>query len=318
MNLKPFVGIGGGRIPYDVNTALVPAALNSIAALAEAGFFPSHPEWPDLAKRYAKIWKDTTLDFFEVVVPASKVESRLDRYKRRTGFAGPTQIESVENNNVTFYALALDGNDQLEKVEVMNSDDCFRLFLLNDTNSIQATKFINQAANNVRRRFPAGLMTDVSMVVANPAYGLEEVYATNWTTNAYHGTVVWSWQLAMMAKGFELQLSRCSDESAVPCPLFCSEPAVYENVIKAYNVLWDSIEKNKQYLSSEVWSWIYRDGNFVQYPLGALPGSSSTGKYDDSCSLHRCRLTCIESDTRQLWSLTFLAVTRNSKFRIDR
>ena len=282
--------------------------------MAEAGFFPKHPEWASLAKQYAKIWEDATLDFFKVVVPASDVEPRLNRYKRRADFAGPTQIQSVENENVTFYAIALEGNNQLTKVEVMNTDDCFRLFLINDTNPIQATKFIDQAAHNVRRRFPAGLMTDVSMVVANPAYGLEEVYAKNWTTNAYHGPVVWSWQLAMMAKGFELQLSRCYDRLSGPCPHFCDDPKVYENVVKAYNVLWDSIEKNKQYLSSEVWSWVYRNGKFVQYPLGALPGNSRTGKLDDPCLQDWHRLTCTESDIRQLWSLTFLAVTRNPKF----
>lgn len=276
------MGIGGGRIPYDVNTALVPAALNSIVALAEAGFYPSHPEWTDLAKQYVQVWGDTALEFFEVIIPASKVESRLNDFKQRAGFAGPTQVESVKKTNVTFYAVALQGNNQLEKVEVMNTDDCFRLFLINDTNPIQAAKFIDQAANNVRRRFPAGLMTDVSMVVANPAYGLEEVYAANWTTNAYHGPVVWSWQLAMMAKGFELQLSRCLETLHEPCPHFCTNRTIYDNVVEAYNVLWDSIERNKQFLSSEVWSWKYQDGKFVQYPLGALPGNSRTGKHNSN------------------------------------
>lgn len=38
-------GLGGGRIPYNVNAALVPAGLRAIAALSRAGFFPSHPEW---------------------------------------------------------------------------------------------------------------------------------------------------------------------------------------------------------------------------------------------------------------------------------
>jgi hypothetical protein len=251
--------------------------------LAGAGFYPSHPEWAHVAQRYAKIWGNTTLDFFEVVIPASQVESRLDTFKKRAEFAGPTEIGSVENKDVVFYALALEGNNGLAKVEVMNTDDCFRLFLINDTNSIQATKFIDQAALNVRRRFPAGLMTDVSMVVANPAYGLEEVYAANWTTNAYHGPVVWSWQLAMMAKGFELQLERCSEKSHTPCPHFCRDRRVYDNVVNAYNVLWDSIEKNEQYLSSEVWSWVYRDEKFVQYPLGALPGNSRTGKPPGTC-----------------------------------
>jgi hypothetical protein len=38
-------------------------------------------------------------------------------------------------------------------------------------------------------------MTDVGMVVANPAYGGDPVYAQNFTTGAYHGTVVWGWPL---------------------------------------------------------------------------------------------------------------------------
>lgn len=59
-------GIGGGRIPYDVNTALVPAALRAIAALSQAGFFPSHPEWNSTAARYAQVWEDNTLQFFQV------------------------------------------------------------------------------------------------------------------------------------------------------------------------------------------------------------------------------------------------------------
>ena len=40
-------------------------------------------------------------------------------------------------------------------------------------------------------------MTDVSMLVANPAYGTIPNYAANWTTGAYHGTVVWGWPLVL-------------------------------------------------------------------------------------------------------------------------
>lgn len=60
-------GIGGGRIPYDVNTALVPAALRAIAALSSAGFFPNNPDWMSAASEYAQVWEDETLPFFEVL-----------------------------------------------------------------------------------------------------------------------------------------------------------------------------------------------------------------------------------------------------------
>ena len=63
---KLLAGIGGGRIPYEVNTALVPAALRSISALARAGFYSQYPTWADDASRFAQVWEDETLKFFEV------------------------------------------------------------------------------------------------------------------------------------------------------------------------------------------------------------------------------------------------------------
>jgi hypothetical protein len=290
-------GIGGGRIPYDVNTALVPAALRSIAALARAGHFPAHSDWGKLADQYAQVWEDSTLQFFEVTVPISDATDALSSYITASSFPGPDQHDTLDSD-VIFHALAIDGNNNLSKVEVMNTDDCFRHFLLNTTNQTQLTRLLNSTANNIRRPFPAGLMTNVSMLVANPAYGKDPVYAANWTTSAYHGTVVWSWQLSMMARGLELQLSRCiSTTSNSDAPAFCNDETVYNNVKKAYNILWDSIEENKAHLSTEVWSWTYSDGEFKYIDLGALPpppGQNPT-----------------ESDIVQLWSLTFLAVVRN-------
>lgn len=52
-------GLGGGRIPYDVNTALAPAALRSIASLSSNGFFLSHPDWNTVASKRATFWKTT-------------------------------------------------------------------------------------------------------------------------------------------------------------------------------------------------------------------------------------------------------------------
>ena len=296
-------GIGGGRIPYDVNTALMPAALHSISALAAAGIYPNHTtDWPTLAASYAQIWEDTTLSFFEVTVPQSEAQSRLQTYVNRSSFPGPDQSNQIDND-VTFHAVSLDGYDNLTQVAVMNTDDCFRHFLLNTTNQTQLTSFVNQTANNIRRTFPAGLLTDVGMLIANPAFGEEAVYAANWTTGAYHGTVVWSWPLAMMARGLELQLSRCNNTttSTSAVPDFCTDSVVYGNVKEAYNALWDVIEANSAELSTEVWSWGYEGGEFVFQELATEVPPEGT--------------TETESDIRQLWSLTFLAVVRDEGLR---
>ncbi|KAK4508256.1 hypothetical protein PRZ48_001994 [Zasmidium cellare] len=290
-------GIGGGRIPYDVNTALVPAALRSISALSAAGFFPDHPDWQQTAASYAQVWEDNTLSFFEVSVPVEEAKSLVDNYTRSAGYGFPSHSNEIDTD-VVFHGLALDGNNDQPLIRVMNTDDCFRHFLLNTTNATQLTSFLNQTANNILSPFPVGLSTSVGLLVANPAYGDDPVYAVNWTNNAYHGTVVWSWQLAMMGAGLQRQLGRCEGGDA---PAFCEDSVVRGNVRGAYNHLWDLIEANEPYINNEVWSWLYQDGNFTFEPLGALPPPAG--------------LSPTESNVRQLWSLTWLAVTRDESLR---
>ncbi|KAJ5279093.1 hypothetical protein N7478_004465 [Penicillium angulare] len=304
-------GIGGGRIPFDVNTALVPAALRSISKLAKKGIY-KEKSWSKLSDQYAKIWEDKTLHFFEVNVSQSKAQELVKSYANISSFAGPNHSSSIDKD-ITFYSLALDGYNNLSKVEVMNTDDCFRHFLLNTTNNAQLSTFINSTATNIRRQFPAGLMTDVGMLISNPAFGDNSVYAQNWTTGAYHGTVVWSWQLAMMAKGLELQMGRCEvstnfsmkksgREIKAAVPDFCTDDSIFENVKAAYNELWDSIEKNSEQLSTEMWSWVYRNGTYQVTQLTDLPAPPGLSGQT-------------ESDIRQLWSLAFLAVSRNEDYR---
>lgn len=261
-----------------MNTALVPAALRSIAALSRQGLFPKHQNWAKQANTYAQTWEDKTLSFFEVMIPQTKAKSMVASYKNASSFAGPDQANTIDTD-VVFHALSLDGHDNLTKVEVMNTDDCFRHFLLNITNDAQLTPFLNNSASNIRRTFPAGLMTSAGMVVANPAFGDSPVYAQNFTTGAYHGTVVWGWQLAMMARGLEQQLGRCEGVSitTAAAPAFCGDASVYGNVKKAYNTLWDTIEKNTAQLSQEVWSWVYTDGDFRATPLGVIPPPPGVG-----------------------------------------
>ncbi|KKY21008.1 putative glycogen debranching enzyme [Phaeomoniella chlamydospora] len=299
-------GIGGGRIPYDVNTALMPAALRSIASLARSEdirIFPEASNWSTLADKYAKVWEDSTLSFFEVNVSKAEAIDRVESFvDTSTFYNGPSNSEYFDGP-LTYYSLALDGYGNLSKVEVLNTDDCFRHFLLNTTDQVQLTSSINQTANNILRPFPAGLTTPLGVVVANPALAREgfDVLVTNFTNSAYHGTVIWSWQLAMMARGLEFQLGRCNGSEV---PDFCKDNTVWLNVRDAYNRLWDVIEDNRSELSTEVWSWTWeggKDGNYSFAALGTLPPPPGVG-------------ASTESDVRQLWSLAFLALQRNSAF----
>ncbi|KIW52591.1 hypothetical protein PV05_08221 [Exophiala xenobiotica] len=320
-------GIGGGRIPFDVNTALVPAALRAIGQLARIpGVFPNNTSvnvsaWRTLADTRAQIWEEHTLRFFERNITASTARNRLQYFvNTATFYDGPTNASSLpQSGNVTSYAIALNGYNHLSSVDVMHSDAAFRVFFVNASSSsseaqAQETRFINATANSLVRSFPAGLMTPQSMVVANPALSGSDVLIANFTNSAYHGTVVWSFQLAMMARGLERQLGRCNvttdgggggggatknSTSTSPPPAWCGMSNVYGNVRKAYNVLWDSIEANSAQLQGEVWSWTYSNATgFVTTPLGALPPPPGVS-------------SGTESDVRQLWSLTFLAVKRD-------
>jgi hypothetical protein len=280
-----------------VNTALVPAALRSIAALSAAGFFPDHPQWNTSASTYAQIWEDHTLQFFQVTVPQTEAVSLVSNYTSAAGYGFPSDVGNI-TSDIVYHGLSLDGNNNQPLIKVMNTDDCFRHFLLNTTNQTQLTAFINQTANNLLQPFPVGLSTPLGVLVANPAYGGDPVYAANWTNNAYHGNVIWSWPMAMLAAGLQRQLGRCGISSL---PDFCSDDVVHGNVLQAYNHLWDLIEANTPNLSTEVWSWLYQDGGFVFAQFGALPpppGQSPT-----------------ESDIRQLWSLKFLAMTRDQSLK---
>lgn len=75
-------GLGGGRYPFDVNTALMPAALGAIAELARVGGFDHQDGWDEMASRRAAVWEKSTLEFFTVnALPnkfsSSKVDQRL-------------------------------------------------------------------------------------------------------------------------------------------------------------------------------------------------------------------------------------------------
>ena len=120
----------------------------------------------------------------------------------------------------------------------------------------------------------------------------------------------------MLAKGLEVQLCAFADAEKHACAEFpqtvisTDDRELYvrvrANMKRAYAKLWDTIEANKDHLSSEVWSWRWDEsaraddgvskGNFAYAPLSHLPTPDGAGQ--------------TESNAVQLWSLTFLAITR--------
>lgn len=329
-------GLANGRVPFDVNCALVPAALRAIARLATIpGIFPdtssnvptlNYSAWPSYAEHHAKIWEENTLPFFEVNLTAQTASSRLTQFTSTSSFYnGPTYNDSLSqysnspDGTVTFHALALNGSTELvndtqaysQKIPVLHTDTAYHLFLLNVTaNSSRAyqqayTRLINSTSHSILREFPAGLLTPPGLVVANPALSGDPTLIANFTNAAYHGTVIWSWQLALMAEGIHRQLALCSSSanSSSFVPAFCQDRYVHQTLREAYNVLWDNIDDNAAQLQGEVWSWSYNNASdaYTIVPLGSLPPPPGVAG-------------STESNVRQLWSLTFLAVTRDRAY----
>ncbi|EGX94138.1 putative lipoprotein [Cordyceps militaris CM01] len=310
-------GLANGRIPFDVNCALVPAALRAIASLsAMSGVFPAEDaqKWRAAAGQRADVWQNKTLAFFKYSDSVGNSTALLENYvKENTFYNGPTHADSVANyssgETLVDYGLALPSANDSGPLRITHTDTAFRNVLLFNTtdDENQLTEFINSTANAILRPFPAGLTTPIGAVVANPALSGDATIIANFTNAAYHGTVVWSWQLALVAQGFALQLGRCGNTTTSQPAAFCLDVSVYGALRAAYNRIWDVIEDNQSTLQSEVWSWTYspnstrRDG-FTYAPLGVLPPPPGAG-------------AGTESDVRQLWSLVFLAMSRDIQYR---
>jgi hypothetical protein len=269
-------GLGGGRIPYDVNAVLVPAALDAIAQLQRSGLLTRYETGSDRnlfarAASMAAVWHDKAAPLFDVGIAHAAASGAVTAYAHSQQLSSQTALASLGDDAVRFPALALDAQGQ--PLPVMHSDIGFELLFGQPTAAM-----LGRDVGAIMRPFPAGLMTDIGMVVANPAFAdahLQQLF----TRNAYHGTVVWSWQQALMAAGLERQQQRHD----LPPPL-------HAELAKAQAILWHAIRGTQAVSNSELWSWSYADGRYCVAPFG-----SAAADVD-------------ESNAAQLWSTVYLAV----------
>jgi hypothetical protein len=271
-------GLGGGRIPYDVNAVLVPAALEAAASLRHAGLLDRYATPADRAMlaaldHDATVWRDKAPGLFDVSLPNSEAQAAIRAYAGKAGIPAAPALRAVGDAPLRFHALSLDADGK--PVPVQNSDEGFALLFGRPTSAELAT-----AAETIARPFPAGLRTGAGLLVANPAFASAAVQA-RFGPDAYHGTVIWSWQQALAAAGLARQLAR-TDLSA----------DLRGRLATAQACLWDGIEATRSVQSSELWSWRYADGRYRVSAFGANGGDAD------------------ESNAAQLWSTVFLALHR--------
>ncbi|HEU5443501.1 MAG TPA: hypothetical protein VFU61_06725, partial [Steroidobacteraceae bacterium] len=270
-------GLGGGRYPYDVDAVLVPAALDAAARLAGSGLLTPYLAAADRAlfaeaARTAAVWRERAPPLFEVTLRHAVAANAIEIYADSQGVPAQPAAAALAPGPLHFHALSLSASG--EPIPIMHSDEGFLLLF-----GQPRPQALDRIVSVLMRPFPAGLMTGVGMVVANPAFCAPSIQR-QFSRNAYHGTVVWSWQQALFAAGLARQLQRHDLPAEVRADL-----------IKAQRVLWPAIEATRPMQNAELWSWAYEGGRYRSRPFG-----SSAADVD-------------ESNAAQLWSTVYLAIS---------
>jgi hypothetical protein len=269
-------GLGGGRYAYDVNAVLVPAALEAAERIAKAGLLDDHATAQDRAMlaeagRLARVWRERAPALFRVSAPIADARAAVADYAGALGVPADPALAALATPTLDYNAIALDA--QGRPVPILHSDEGFALLFADP-----APTDLDIILSSAMRPFPAGLMTDIGMVVANAALADDRLKA-DFTPAKYHGAVVWSWQQALFAAGLERQLKRTD----LPA-------ATRDALTKAQADLWRVIKAGREVQSSELWSWAIEDGRYKVVAFGA-------GQQDAD-----------ESNAAQLWSTVYLAV----------
>ncbi len=161
--------------------------------------------------------------------------------------------------------IALDEN--YKAIPVIHSDIGYAL-LFTKPESSELKRMLAQ----VIRPFPQGLFSPVGLIVANPVYASQPIQQSL-NKFSYHGTVIWSWQQALLNMGLMSQLERADLNDSTLSFLH-----------KAKTTL-DSISNQQtQIKASELWSWAWQDGQLVPTAFGQRVGDKT------------------ESNAAQLWS----------------
>lgn len=269
-------GLADGRYAYDVNAVFVPAALSAIGRFRNEGLLapyatPEQAKAVSAAAGRAEVWSRQAPALFHVHLPTADAQHQVQAYADSQGIAPAPAIASLTPAGLDFAAIALDARGR--PIPVLHSDGGFAL-LLQDPPAAELEPMVEA----MLRPFPAGLLTDAGLLVANPVFADADIQR-RFGRSAYHGTVVWSWQQALLAAGLQRQLQR----KDLPA-------ATLTRLRSAQRELWRVIGNTKGMRTSELWSWTYTDGRYQPAPFGQNSGDAD------------------ESNAAQLWSTVFLAL----------
>lgn len=265
-------GLGHGRVPYDVNAALVPAALRAAEKLYASPALGGDRAAATRAGELSRAWEKAEL-LFTVTIPQAEAKRRVAAYAKEQGIDAKDALASIAGP-VSFPALSLDAKGA--PVPIQHSDEGFVM-----TFGDPPSPWLVSAASRITAPFPAGLRTPVGVVVANPAYATDPALRAIFTRDHYHGTVVWSWQQALLLTGLRRQLARTD-----------LTPDAKKGLEAAEHALAAVIDATKPMRTSELWSWNVDASGWHVVPFGQGKGHHT------------------EANAVQLWSTVYLALDK--------
>ena len=286
------LGIAFGRYPFDVNVGLAPGALDAAVTL--------YTRFGDTAKaneaaRVLGKWQNVD-ELFRIEDPLATVQANVTNYAAAVGITDTaTQLQATEpGSKYSSYGISLDAAGT--PMPIMHTDHGFVMEFAKPSDA-----YLSRVARTLSKDFPAGLMSKVGVMVANPALAAESFTVTDpknlkdpnddvpnvkirsiFTNSQYHGAVVWSWQQALLASGLRRQIERTD-----------IGPGTRDDLQKAECKLWDTIDAAQQVRAGELWSWAPKAGGELEYRAFGYNLSDVD-----------------ESNAVQLWSTMYLVVKR--------
>jgi hypothetical protein len=280
-------GIAYGRVAFDVNAALVPGALEAAVALYQ--LFGRDENLAE-AQRILAEWQGIE-ELFRIEIALAAARDNVADYAAAVEVTDTSdQLEADQGSMYSYYGIALDGAG--DPLPVMHTDHGFVMEFARPS-----AGYLARVAATISNDFPAGLMSPVGVMVANPALAAPDTTVTNpgdpadpkddtevalrdiFDSSQYHGTVVWSWQQAMLASGIRRQIERKD--------LDVETIAALE---EAECVLWSTIDAAEEVRAGELWSW---------EPARGQPEYRAFGFNRNDVD---------ESNAVQLWSTVYLVV----------
>ena len=286
------LGIAFGRYAFDVNAGLVPGALEAAVALyTRLGDTAKSAE----AQNMLDAWGGVEDLFATSEMMVSAVQANITSYAGEVKVTDTSsQIQGTEQNGrYVSYAISLDKAGA--PLPIMHTDHGFVMEFATPTDP-----YLFRVARTLAADFPAGLMSKVGVMVANPALAPANLMVTDpkdlrnpnddvqvrlrdiFKNSHYHGAVVWSWQQALLASGMRRQIER-TDISAL----------TRTELQKAECKLWNTIALAEQVRAGELWSWEANASGQLEYRAFGYNLSDVD-----------------ESNAAQLWSTVYLAVKR--------